>query len=238
MHFGSYPLWGCSALPAILPRSHKLYQNGGFNRETDKRRMGGGRQSCCFWWQITWWKGSVNVVLWWCRSQFFCRQSSGWSLLTFSLSLNKRYNSVWNWLFGLQGLILFEQSPWCQRIWWECSWFYSSPVSLFSVSVSLAFPCTAHAFFIECLSNHCQGLCRTFAEFAQNLMHTRCRIHCEIAPDQIHDSKQNDLNYRHHLAAWNLIHWLTRFAGTIIYSYIALLQLLYRWQYILYKLPS
>jgi hypothetical protein len=35
-------------------------------------------------------------------------------------------------------------------------------------------PCTAHAFFLEHLSNHCQGLRRTFLRFAQNLMHTRC----------------------------------------------------------------
>jgi hypothetical protein len=34
--------------------------------------------------------------------------------------------------------------------------------------VSLDFPCTAHAFFPERLSNHCQGLCRTFSEICRN----------------------------------------------------------------------
>jgi hypothetical protein len=34
----------------------------------------------------------------------------------------------------------------------------------FSVSVSLGFPCMAHASFPECFSIHCQGLCRTFSE--------------------------------------------------------------------------
>jgi hypothetical protein len=34
----------------------------------------------------------------------------------------------------------------------------------FSVSVSLDFPCTAHAFFPESLSNHCQDLHRTYPE--------------------------------------------------------------------------
>jgi hypothetical protein len=29
--------------------------------------------------------------------------------------------------------------------------------------VNLVFPCTAHAFCPECLSNHCQGLRRTFS---------------------------------------------------------------------------
>jgi hypothetical protein len=35
---------------------------------------------------------------------------------------------------------------------------------LLSVSVSLDFPCTAHAFFPERLSKHCQGIRRTFSE--------------------------------------------------------------------------
>jgi hypothetical protein len=30
--------------------------------------------------------------------------------------------------------------------------------------VSLKFPCTAHAFFLKRLSNHCQGLRSTFSE--------------------------------------------------------------------------
>jgi hypothetical protein len=73
----------------------------------------------------------------------------------------KRHNSMRNWLFGLPGRILCEQSPWCQRKWWSCSWLCSSPVSPFSVSVSLDFPCTAHAFF---LSNHCQCVRFNFHE--------------------------------------------------------------------------
>jgi putative salt-induced outer membrane protein YdiY len=34
-----------------------------------------------------------------------------------------------------------------------------------SVSVSLDFPCTAQAFFLDHFSNHCQGLRHTFSEF-------------------------------------------------------------------------
>jgi hypothetical protein len=59
----------------------------------------------------------------------------------------------------------------------------------FSASLSLDFPCKARALFPERLSNHCQGLRSTFPSFAQNLMHTRCRIHCQIASCQIHDSE-------------------------------------------------
>jgi hypothetical protein len=75
----------------------------------------------------------------------------------------KRHNSIRNWLFGLPGRILCEQSP-CQIKWWACSWLCSSPVSPYSVSVSLDFQCTAHAFYPERLSNHCQGLRLTFYE--------------------------------------------------------------------------
>jgi hypothetical protein len=42
--------------------------------------------------------------------------------------------------------------------------FAFSPVSPFSVSVSLDFACAAHAIFPERLSNHCQGLCGTSSE--------------------------------------------------------------------------
>jgi hypothetical protein len=31
-----------------------------------------------------------------------------------------------NWLFGLPEGIICEQSPWCQRKWWACSWLCSS----------------------------------------------------------------------------------------------------------------
>jgi hypothetical protein len=73
-----------------------------------------------------------------------------------------------NWQFGLPGRILFEQSFWCQIKWWACSWLCSSTVSQFSVSVNLNFPCGAHGFFPERLSNHCQGLCCTFSEMYTN----------------------------------------------------------------------
>jgi hypothetical protein len=69
-----------------------------------------------------------------------------------------------NWLFGLLGRILCDQIPWYQRKWWACSWLFSSPVSPFSISVNLDFPCTAHTFFPDRLSKHCQGLRCTFAE--------------------------------------------------------------------------
>jgi hypothetical protein len=73
----------------------------------------------------------------------------------------KRNSGMRNWLFGLPGRTLCEQYPLRHRKWWACSWLCSSPVSLFSVSVSSDFPCTANAFFPGRLSNHCQRLRRT-----------------------------------------------------------------------------
>jgi hypothetical protein len=38
-------------------------------------------------------------------------------------------------------------------------------------------------------------------------------------------------NQRFHSLAWNFVHWLPRYASTIVYHCIALLELLYRWQH-------
>jgi hypothetical protein len=53
---------------------------------------------------------------------------------------------------------------------------------LFSVSVSLDFPCTTHAFFPKCLFNHCQGLHHTF-----------CEIHTEFGDVPLSDPSRNQL---------------------------------------------
>jgi hypothetical protein len=111
----------------------------------------------------------------------------------FHLVAVKRRSSMMDWLLGLPGQILCEQSPWCQRKWWACSWVCSSPASPFSVcpelSMSFKHPCTAHAFFPERLCKLLPGPPSHFLGFAQNLIHTRCRIHREIASGQTHDSK-------------------------------------------------
>jgi hypothetical protein len=78
-------------------------------------------------------------------------------LLPSSCSHCKCHSSMRNWLFGLQGWIPCEQSPWGESNLWACSWLDSSPVTNFSVLVTLDFPCTVHAFFPESLSNHCHG---------------------------------------------------------------------------------
>jgi hypothetical protein len=50
------------------------------------------------------------------------------------------------------------------------------------------------------LSNHCQGLRRTFSDICTKIdAHSLflCQIHCEIASGQIHNSKQEDVNNQH-----------------------------------------
>jgi hypothetical protein len=144
----------------------------------------------------------------------------------------ERHNSMRIWMFGLPGRILCEQSPRCQRKWWVCSWLCSSLLSPFSISVSFDFPSTAHAFFPERLSNHLKGLRPIFPRFPQNLMHTRCRIHRQIPSGLLHDSKWKVIeNQNFHPTAWNFVHWLPRYSNAIIYSCIALVQLLYRRQH-------
>jgi hypothetical protein len=101
----------------------------------------------------------------------------------------KRHSSLRNWLFCLSERILYEHSPWYRRKLCVCSWLCSSPVLPSSVSVSLDFPCTAHAILPERLSNHSQGLHCTFPGFAQNLILFLCWIHHEITSGQIHDSR-------------------------------------------------
>jgi hypothetical protein len=106
------------------------------------------------------------------------------------------------------------------------------PVSHFSVSVSLDFNCMAHAFFLELLYNHCQGLRLTASDICtqfddvplSGLSRNRIRPNTQLL---ITGRK----NPHVHLAAWNFVHWLPRYANTLISRCIAVLQLLYRRQH-------
>jgi hypothetical protein len=56
------------------------------------------------------------------------------------------------------------------------------------------------------------------------------RIHREIRSGHAHDFIHVK-NHHVHLTTWNFVHWLPRYASTITYFCIALLQLLYRQQH-------
>jgi hypothetical protein len=124
----------------------------------------------------------------------------------------KRHSSMPNWLFGLPGRILYEQSTWCQRQLQPCSWLWA-----FGARLKLSSP--KSLLIIASVS-------ALLSRFEQNLIHFFRRINDEIALGQIHYSKKKDVQSHHfHPAAWNFVHWLPRNASTIIHRCIALLQL-------------
>jgi hypothetical protein len=73
-------------------------------------------------------------ALLWCKSQFFCSQSSGLNLDPLHVKQNDKHALHLSWLF---------RSRW---VW----------------TFSFKHPCTVHAVFPKHLSDHCQGLHHTF----------------------------------------------------------------------------
>jgi hypothetical protein len=140
--------------------------------------VGRGRQSCCLGTEIPWWNRKCETMH--CHdatASSFAAKVRGKVFSHYHAVAVKRHNSMQNWLYDLPGRILCKQFPWCQRKRWACPWLCSSPVSPFSVSVSLDFMCMAHAFFLERLSNHCEGLRRTLF---QDLYKTWCSSFVEF----------------------------------------------------------
>jgi hypothetical protein len=135
------------------------------NCPSEKIRVSGGRESCCFGQKLPHEKGSVRRCLIVMQQPVILPPKFGANFYTFAV---KSHSSMRNWLFGLPIWILCERSPWCHRKLSACSWLCCSPVSLFSVSVNLDFPCTDHAFF----PNSCLIIARIsfalFPRFAQN----------------------------------------------------------------------
>jgi hypothetical protein len=143
MHPGSRVLWGCSAPPAILPRSPQLRQNGGsqlYLQLGKQRKVGwvGNEIHVVFISNFLVKKEVWDGVLSWCNSEFFVAKFWGEVFVNFHGASAKCHSSMQNWLFGLPGTILYEQSPWCQRKW-ACSRRCSSSLSPCLVSVNLVF---------------------------------------------------------------------------------------------------
>jgi hypothetical protein len=81
------------------------------------------------------WGGALS----WYNSQSLCHQSSGRSLRTFSRNL-RSHSSIQNWLFGLPGRILCEQSPLMSK-----KMMSMLLTLLFTCLVFFGLPWTAHA---------------------------------------------------------------------------------------------
>jgi hypothetical protein len=107
-----------------------------------------------------------NSALSWCNSQFFCRQSLGRNLRTFSHSHRKTSQqhaeiTVWPvrtnylWTIALMSKKRDEHSLDIALHMFRLFFFGLGEFS---------FPCTAHDFFYERFSNDCQGLRHTLSE--------------------------------------------------------------------------
>jgi hypothetical protein len=96
----------------------------------------------------------------------------------------------------------FEQSPWCQRKWWACSWLCTSPVSPTSVCLNRACHSDARVRLMLSTPNACLIFARVsfplFPIFAQNLMLFFGVIHCKIASGQLQDMKLKDVKKSAH----------------------------------------
>jgi hypothetical protein len=158
------------------------WQERGKNEDGQvKRIVWEGTTVMLFWSKFPWWKRKCEMACYHdaAASSFVAKV---WRELAHVHTVAvKCHSSMRNWLFGLPGRILCEHSPWCQRKWWASSWRCSSNVSYFLVChepcTSFKHPCTAHAFFSKSLSNHCQGLHRTFSEIC-----TRFYAHSLLYP--------------------------------------------------------
>jgi hypothetical protein len=98
-------------------------------------------------------------------------------------------------------------------------------LAFFFRSRRVRMPCTAHAFSPERLTNHCQGFRCTFTEICTTFV-------AVPLSDPLRKRIRQDTELQYvHPATLNFVHRLRKHANTTIYRCIALLQLLYRWQY-------
>jgi hypothetical protein len=85
-----------------------------------------GWQSCCLWLKNPRWKTKYETVH--CRhatASSFVSKVRGEVFAHFCVVTVENFSNMWNWLFGLPGRILCEQSSWYQRKWWACSLLFT-----------------------------------------------------------------------------------------------------------------
>jgi hypothetical protein len=77
-----------------------------------------------------------------------------------------KFHSMPNWPAS-QYKFFVSNSHLCRIKWWACNWLWSSPVASFGLALHLLPLLVLHmayALFLERLSNHRQGLHRTFSK--------------------------------------------------------------------------
>jgi hypothetical protein len=140
-------------------------------------------------------------------------------------------SSLRNWLFGLPGRLLCKRSPGCEREWRACSRLCSLPVRPSSLcpepSIPIKQPCTVHTFLPKGLRNHYQGLHRTFSEISTKHYARSLSLsgpsRTRIRPDTRLQIKGRETSAcsPSYVKFSTFVHWLTRFASTIIQRCIA-----------------
>jgi hypothetical protein len=194
MHPGSCVLWERSASPNNLYRSHICVKMVAFQfylqSGKQKIRVGVGRQSSCFGQKFPDEKWKCETVR--CRDatafSFIVKVQGGVFAHFHAVSAN-RHSSTWSWLFSLPGRVLCEQSFDVKE--------YDEHAPDFALHLSRLLRSrwvwTLRVRLMLSSSNACVIIARVsvthFPRVAQNLMHIRCRIPCEIPSGQIRDSK-------------------------------------------------
>jgi hypothetical protein len=110
---GSWVLWGCSALPAVLfihLSCAKMVAFQFYLKSRKQSRVCGGY--ILFLVKNALVKNEVwEGVLSWCNSQFFCYQVWVEVFSHLHAVAVKHHSSMWNWLFGLPGWIPLWTMP-------------------------------------------------------------------------------------------------------------------------------
>jgi hypothetical protein len=132
-------------------------------------------------------KGSMRLYCRDATASPFVTKFQGEVFIHFHAVAVKRHSSIRNWLFGLPGGILCEQSPWCQRKRWACT---------LDFTLHLACCSNTHVWLMLSFLNTCLIIARVtislFPRFARNLMHAHCRFHRQITSGHTH-SKWKDI---------------------------------------------
>jgi hypothetical protein len=103
------------------------------------------------------WNGALPFA----TASYFVAKDRGETFAYFHTVAGKRYSSMQHWLFGLPGRILCEESLDVKEndeYALDFAFHLSSFIGLGEFGLSVQ----AHAFFLKLLSNHYQGLRRTF----------------------------------------------------------------------------
>jgi hypothetical protein len=156
-----------------------LHNSNGF-QNIGKSRVGRGRQSCCFWpKKIPGEKENVRRHLVVMQQPVLLSPEFG-AKSSHILTLLQQNVTV---VCGIDCLACYGNF-----FLWTISLISKKTMSML---LTLLFVCLAfHVLFPERLSNN------FFRSFAENFMLFLCRIHREIAPGQIHDPKEKDINVR------------------------------------------